>query len=98
MRSRYTAFALGGPAMAEYLLATWHPSTRPATLALDGSPQWRRLAVARTTAGGPFDADGSVDFAAEWRDETGRGVQREHSRFVREGGQWFYVDGVLEQG
>ena len=29
MRSRFTAFAVGLP---DYLLATWHPSTRPASL------------------------------------------------------------------
>ena len=29
MRSRYSAFAVGD---AAYLLATWHPSTRPAAL------------------------------------------------------------------
>jgi SEC-C motif-containing protein len=32
MRSRYTAFVLGRPA---YLLATWHPSRRPADLQLE---------------------------------------------------------------
>lgn len=97
MRSRYSAFAASGTAAADYLLATWHPSTRPATLELDDSTQWRRLDVVRTTAGGPFDAEGTVDFAAHYREGTGggerRGVLREHSRFVREGGRWFYVEG-----
>ena len=32
MRSRYSAFAVGD---AGYLLRTWHPSRRPADLALD---------------------------------------------------------------
>ena len=32
MRSRYTAYAL---AREDYLLATWHASTRPSALALD---------------------------------------------------------------
>ena len=93
MRSRYSAFALGD---ARYLLATWHPSTRPAALELDEGTQWRRLDVVRTTAGGPFDTDGTVDFAAHWRDDTRRGTLTEHSRFVRDGGRWFYVDGDLE--
>ncbi len=95
MRSRYCAFAIGGPGMSEYLRATWHSSTRPATLELDEATQWRRLAVVRTTAGGPFDANGTVDFEARYRDEGGRGVLREHSRFVREDGRWFYVDGDI---
>ncbi|WP_460991441.1 YchJ family protein [Sinomonas soli] len=96
MRSRYSAFAIGGPEMAQYLLATWHPSTRPAALELDGTMHWRRLDVIRVDAGGPFDAEGTVDFAAHWRDGAARGVQREHSRFVREGGPWLYLDGEVE--
>ncbi|GHG42950.1 UPF0225 protein [Sinomonas cellulolyticus] len=99
MRSRYTAFAVGGTAMADYLLATWHPSTRPAALELDDETQWRRLDVVRTTAGGPFDTEGTVDFAAHWREggpSGRRGVLREHSRFVREGGRWFYLDGDVD--
>ena len=101
MRSRYSAFAIAGPdvpELAEYLLATWHPSTRPATLELDGSTRWRRLDVVRTTAGGPFDAHGTVDFAAHYvqAPDGTKGVLREHSRFVREQGRWYYVDGDIE--
>lgn len=96
MRSRYSAFAVGGPEMADYLLATWHPSTRPATLELDAATQWRRLDVVRVSAGGPFDSEGTVDFAAHWRDGAARGAQREHSRFIREGGRWFYLEGDAE--
>jgi SEC-C motif-containing protein len=90
MRSRFSAFAIGNP---EYLLATWHPSTRPATLELDDDTQWRRLDVVRTEAGGPFDDRGVVEFAAHYTADGARGVLRETSRFVREGGRWYYVDG-----
>ncbi|GAB4098135.1 YchJ family protein [Sinomonas halotolerans] len=105
MRSRYSAYAVGGSAGVGYLLATWHPSTRPAGLELDPATRWRRLEVLRTTAGGPFDEEGTVDFAAHYTEvdeDAGtapsggrgrRGVMREHSRFVREGGRWYYVDG-----
>ena len=100
MRSRYSAFAIGGPRLAEYLLATWHPSTRPPALELDGSTRWRRLDVVRTTAGGPFDTHGTVDFAAHYIDvpDGRRGVLREHSRFVREEGRWYYLDGDVQEG
>ena len=37
MRSRYSAFAVGD---AAYLLATWHPSTRPPALELDPGVRW----------------------------------------------------------
>jgi SEC-C motif-containing protein len=93
MRSRYSAFAVGDPA---YLLATWHPSTRPASLHLDPGLRWRRLEILGTTAGGEDDRGGTVSFAAHYRDAaSGRsGQQREKSAFVREAGQWFYVTAV----
>lgn len=92
MRSRYSAFAVGD---AAYLLATWHPRTRPPSLELDPDQVWRRLDVLATRAGGPFDDAGEVEFAAFFRDaSTGeRGRLHEVSRFVRDGGAWLYVDG-----
>lgn len=91
MRSRYSAFAVGDPA---YLLATWHPSTRPPVLELDDDLTWYRLDVLATRDGGPFDATGVVEFEAFHRSASGRGSQHEVSRFVREDGRWSYVDGV----
>lgn len=91
MRSRYSAFALG---LAEYLLRSWHASTRPSALDIDESISWRRLLIESTEAGGPFDSGGYVTFTAIGRSEEGRFEQREKSRFVREDGHWFYVDGV----
>jgi SEC-C motif-containing protein len=92
MRSRYSAFAVGD---AGYLLATWHPRTRPATLELRPEQVWRRLDVLATRAGGPFDDAGEVQFAASFRDAAPgeRGRLHELSRFVRDGGAWLYVDG-----
>lgn len=92
MRSRFSAFAAGD---GSYLLATWHPGTRPATVELDPALHWYRLDVHGATAGGPFDTEGRVDFTAHWRAAAGaRGTQRESSRFRREDGRWFYVDGT----
>ncbi len=95
MRSRYSAFAVGD---ADWLLASWHPSTRPAELDLDDDLTWRRLDILGTWAGGPFDDAGEVEFVAFWRSaSTGeRGRLQERSRFVREDGRWFYVDGDVE--
>ena len=88
MRSRYSAFARGD---TRYLLATWHPSTRPARLELDADRRWTRLAVLSTSAGNVFDARGTVAFAAHYEQAGRRGVRRETSAFVRERGSWFYV-------
>ncbi len=93
MRSRYTAFGLGDEA---YLLATWHPRTRPATLDLAAGPpvQWLGLDV---RAHLPMGADrAEVEFVARSRDGSGRATRlHERSRFVREDGRWYYVDGDL---
>lgn len=91
MRSRFSAFALGD---AEYLLASHHASTRPAALELDEALRWYRLDILRTQRGGPLDREGVVEFEAFFRSPEGGGSQRETSRFVREGGHWFYVDGL----
>jgi SEC-C motif domain protein len=90
MRSRYSAFALGDVA---YLLASWHPSTRPSDLTPDDDVTWRRLQIVDAVAGGPDATEGVVEFRASYRTPTGAGLLHERSRFVREDGRWFYVDG-----
>jgi SEC-C motif-containing protein len=93
MRSRFSAFAVSD---AAYLLQTWHPSTRPATLELDADRRWYRLDIVATREGGPFDRTGVVEFEAYHRGAGGAGTQREISRFVREDGRWLYLDGVAQ--
>ena len=90
MRSRYSAFAIGD---AAYLLATWHPSTRPDDLELDESIRWYRLDIIDRVGGGPLDVAGIVEFEAFYKGSE-RGSQRERSSFVREDGRWFYVSVV----
>jgi len=90
MRSRYSAYVLG---LIDYLLATWHPSTSPGELEL--SPvKWLGLEVRHAQAAG--DA-GVVEFVARCRD--GGRAQRMHetSRFVREDGRWYYIDGQMSE-
>lgn len=90
MRSRFSAFARGDVA---YLLASWHPSTRPAVLDPDPETVWRRLQIVDTVAGGPDDAEGVVEFRASYRDADGAGLLHERSRFARVDGRWAYLDG-----
>lgn len=90
MRSRYTAFVCE---RAGYLQATWHPSTRPAALDFEPGTKWLGLEVRRHR---PISDDrAEVEFVARYR-VGGRAVRlHETSRFVREGGRWFYVDGDI---
>ena len=88
MRSRYSAFVLE---RAGYLLATWHASTRPATLSFEPYARWLGLEVRAHVRTGPDDAE--VEFVARMR-VAGKAVRlHERSRFVLEAGRWFYVDG-----
>jgi len=91
MRSRYSAFATGD---AEYLLLTWHPSTRPATLRLDPDVQWLGLDVLGVTGGSAFEREGTVEFVARYRVHRAEGQQHERSRFRREDGRWRYLGEV----
>lgn len=89
MRSRYSAYVLK---LEACLLATWHPSTRPATLDLAAdNAKWLGLEVKKHT---PESADrATVEFVARYK--IGGRAYRMHeiSRFVREEERWFYVDG-----
>ncbi|MDH4133241.1 MAG: YchJ family metal-binding protein, partial [Gammaproteobacteria bacterium] len=91
--SRYTAFVVN---REDYLLATWHATTRPHTLNLPDAPvpQWLGLKVLRTESGGPEDREGVVEFLVRYK-VNGRAERlHETSRFVREAGRWFYLDGT----
>lgn len=91
MRSRYSAYVLK---LADYLLATWHPDTRPSELdlAADGT-RWLGLEIRKHVQ--PDDTHATVEFVARYR-IAGRGHRlHERSRFVREDGCWRYVDGDL---
>ncbi len=93
MRSRYSAFALHD---AAYLLASWHPATRPATIDFDPDLTWVGLEILATEAGGPNDTSGTVEFRAHHRTAGRSGVLHEVSRFRRQDGPWRYVRGRLE--
>jgi len=88
MRSRYTAFVFED---ADYLLATWHPSHRPGDLAFEPGLKWLGLEVRDYCV--IDDSHAEVEFVARSR-LAGRAHRlHERSRFVREGGRWFYLEG-----
>lgn len=92
MRSRYSAYCLG---LADYLLATWHASSRPAELELTTPPvpRWIGLQIRNHQATGPNRA--TVEFIARYRIQGRAHRLHETSRFIHEDGRWFYVDGDL---
>ena len=95
MRSRYTAYALGSEA---YVLSTWHASTRPASLGLAEQPvpKWIGLKVLRHEQ--QDESHAVVEFIARYKVNGRAYKMQETSRFVREDGRWYYVDGDAGNG
>jgi len=92
MRSRYSAYVLG---KADFLLATWHMETRPEHLDLDDAAPvvWLGLEILETQKGGVRDDSGMVEFNARYQTPAGIQQLHERSRFVKQAGKWFYLDG-----
>ena len=96
MRSRYAAYVLG---LTDYLLQTWHASTRPASLQDDANApplKWLGLKVLHDKQ--LDNSNASVEFIARYKVNGKAEKLHEHSRFVREQGQWWYVDGDFLEG
>lgn len=91
MRSRYCAFVLE---RAAYLLQTWHPDHRPASVEFEPGVKWLGLEVRGHKV---IDAHHSeVEFVARHKPVQGPAVRlHERSRFVQEAGRWLYVDGDM---
>ncbi len=94
MRSRYSAYVL---VREDYLLRTWHESTRPQSLDFDNAEAitWLGLKIVHAEAGGTNDQQGMVEFVARYKIGGRAHRMTETSRFIRENGQWFYLDGAL---
>ncbi|MCL4104518.1 UNVERIFIED_CONTAM: hypothetical protein GTU68_047480 [Idotea baltica] len=91
MRSRYTGFVLCDES---YLLATWHPDTRPKQVRLDEQQRWLGLSIRNAKAGKIGDVSGSVEFVARFK-VAGRATRlHEASRFELIDGRWYYLDGL----
>jgi SEC-C motif-containing protein len=95
MRSRYSAYALKLP---DYLLASWHASTRPSTLTQADLQGLKWLGLVVLASNQPDSQHATVTFKARFKagkDQTQ--TLHETSTFVMEHGHWFYVDGDILQ-
>ena len=95
MRSRYSAYVVRA---GDYLLRTWHPSTRPPRFDLvdEPAPKWLGLKIISVSDGQVMDVTGEVEFVARYKLQ-GRAVRlHERSRFVHEQGCWYYLDGQID--
>ena len=90
MKSRYKAFV---QKRADYLLSTWHETTRPKELTLDDTIKWLGLEIVSFDDG---EQEAFVEFIARGKISGRAFKQVEKSRFVKEDGRWFYVDGDVK--
>ena len=90
MRSRYSAYAVGD---LDYVWQTWHPRTRPHTVAPTAELTWIGLEIVDTVDGQPAQENGEVEFRARYRYGERSETLHERSQFAVRAGRWFYVDG-----
>ncbi len=92
MRSRYAAYVLG---LEDYLLQTWHPDTRPASLDLAGDTQtkWLGLEIKCSRTNGTANA--IVEFVARYKVDGKAHRLHEMSSFIQIDSKWYYLNGVF---
>jgi SEC-C motif domain protein len=94
MRSRFTAFARHN---AAYILETWDPSKRPTKVDFpENAVEWKRLEILNKKKGGNKDAKGIVEFKAYYLLNGEEYVVNEISRFRKDQGRWYYLDGAVK--
>lgn len=96
MRSRYSAYVLGG--YGEYLLQSWFPATATGVTAeelSDRNVNWQRLEVIDKSQN---NDEAAVEFKAYYLPENSDELKAMHekSEFRRVNGRWFYVGGRVE--
>jgi SEC-C motif-containing protein len=94
MRSRFSAYARQN---AEYLLASWDATKRPAKIDFSKeSAEWQRLQIVSCKKGGKSDTKGIVEFKAFYQQDAVACYLHEISRFHKVAGRWLYVDGLIK--
>lgn len=90
MRSRYTAYTLRN---SDYLLGTWHPAYRPASLEFMTDQKWLGLKIMAIEAGQVGNDQGNVEFVARYKIAGRAHRLHEISQFEKLGGRWVYLHG-----
>lgn len=98
MRSRYSSHVKG---MYEYLGTSMHPEMR-GDLSVDEIKEWSEqitwtgLEILDTKAGSAEDEVGEVEFVAHYKLGGVPQELHEHSFFRKEGENWYYVEGMVQ--
>ena len=94
MRSRYSAFVKRN---AAYIVYSWLPSTAPESLGELPREGWDPLDIAATSAGGPDDDAGTVEFKTGYIHADHSHPMHEVGQFVRHDGRWVYSGGATPE-
>ena len=90
MRSRYSAYALE---LTEYLMATWHPDSRPSSLNLSEDPAIKWIGLAINLAKQDAIDHATVEFVARYK-LAGKAYRlHELSEFKKLDQRWYYLSG-----
>ncbi len=98
MRSRYSAHVLG---LVDYVVATYHPScdaeSQREGIAESIDSDWAGLEVIDTAERLSRKRGLLLSFKAYFNEDGAQYCMQERSRFVRENGLWFYIDGEFPE-
>ncbi|OEF24834.1 hypothetical protein A1QC_09970 [Vibrio rumoiensis 1S-45] len=96
MRARYSAHVLND---VEFVLNTYHSScqahAQAEAIKQSVDSHWIKLEVLDAPA--CEEAEGYVEFKAYFEEDNHEYCLHERSRFVKEEGQWRYIDGVMPE-
>ncbi len=95
MRSRYSAYVR---VETDYIFDTTHPDHRQdydpkGTRTWAENSQWDGLEIVDTSAGGPEESEGDVEFIARYREKGLRRQHHELAHFKKESGRWYFIEG-----
>ncbi|WP_194435892.1 YchJ family protein [Vibrio fluminensis] len=97
MRARYSAHTLG---LVDFVINTYHSSCNAEqqrqAIADSVHSDWVALEVLNSSDGS-HDDEGFVTFKAFFNDDGKQYCLEERSRFLRENGLWYYIDGEYPQ-
>lgn len=97
MRSRYSAHVKG---LTQYIIDTYHPSCNAEELkeGIEDSIEldWRKLKVISSHLSDKSGNEGFVSFKATYSEDGQLYQLKELSRFLKENGKWYYIDGEIE--
>ena len=98
MRSRYTAYTLVN---MDYIFDTMRgealkSSSRKDSTEWAKTSKWLGLQILQTSPITSDSNDGEVEFIASYQQKNGRIDLKEHSKFERHEGRWYYVGSLSE--